>query len=118
MAEKSPIDHIIELKEQVGGLQVAVENSEKERREERTFQKQITDALDELKRRMNAMPDEQHKEHHDFINTLIAESEQRQKIRQAIYEKIASGGAWALLAGIFLLMWIGVKAKFGIGSNG
>ncbi len=117
MPEKSPIDHIIDLKGQVGALEKSVLISEEDRVQSRLAQQEIKDCLNELTKRMDAMPDAEHKEHHDFINTLIKESEQRQRVRAAVLEKLTSGGIWAGISAIGALIWLGIKHKFGIGSN-
>ncbi|SEG12097.1 hypothetical protein [Marinobacterium lutimaris] len=116
MPEKSPIDHIIDLTGKVEALQQIVQGAEDERTRGRLVQEDLRKCLNELTHRMNAMPDAEHKEHHDFIQTLIRESEQRQRVRAAVLEKLASGGAWAGLVGIGTLVWFGVKQKLGIGD--
>lgn len=113
---KVPLDHIIELKGQVGALQQAFKISERERNEGRKAQEEIRQCLTDLTARMDAMPDDLHREHHEYINTLIRESEQRQRIRAAVLEKLASGGVWAAICGISALAWYGIKHKLGIGE--
>jgi hypothetical protein len=116
MADDALLAHLLDVKNKLGQLQSAQETAERERLEGRADQLEIKDAIRALESRMNAMPDERHREHHEFITTMIAESQQRQRVRAAVLEKLASGGIWAGFVGIATLVWYGLKHKLGIGD--
>lgn len=84
-----------------------------QREERRADLKEIRGSLQEIKLRMAAMPDTEHKAHHDFVRLYIEEHQQRMKARAAILEKIASGGIWAAITGVAALIWLGLKAHLG-----
>lgn len=110
------LTHLLEIKNQLGQLQTMQKNIEREHIRGIEDQRSIKAAIRTLETRMNAMPDEQHREHHEYINMLIKESEQRQRIRSAVLEKLASGGVWAGICGIIILVWYGIKHKLGLGD--
>lgn len=105
---------------QIRELQLAVCNIEGElksyhdQREERLKDlKEIKNSLQEISLRMARMPDDEHKEHNDFVRAFIEEHKDRRNTRQAILNKIATGGVWAATCVIALLIWIGIKTKLG-----
>ena len=115
MSDSDPIKHIIDLKEQVGGIQQSLQVVERERQESKQSQKELTEALHELTNRMNAMPDEDHREHHQFIQSFIEDHRQRKQIREAVIQRLTTGGVWAFFCGIATLIWYGIQHKFGAG---
>jgi len=84
-----------------------------QREERRKDLKEINKALEEIRLRMAALPDNEHKDHHDFVRTFIEEHQQQIEIRNAILDKIATGGIWAAISGIAALIWLGLKTHLG-----
>ncbi len=115
MEAQNPIDHIIEIKAQLGAVRQALTTAEKERSDAKLSNRETHEAITKLTERMAAMPDDQHREHHDFIKTLVEEKKQSQQLKEAVIQKIAVGGVWALIAGIGTLVWHGLKTKSGTG---
>lgn len=111
-----PIPHIMELKEQVGALQQSFSMAERERNEGRMAQKAIKESLNDLNTRMSQIPDEDHRDHHEFIKTVIEEHRQSQQLKAEVISKIATGGAWALISGLCALLWYSIKHKLGLGE--
>lgn len=114
MTGKDPIDHIVEIKTEIGKLTQAISNAETARQEGKKTQAEILKNMAELAARMNQMPDGEHKEHHDFIRVFVEEQRQRQQVRAAVISKIATGSAWGAMLGLAVLIWQGIKTKLGI----
>lgn len=104
------------LSQQVGGLTQAVKTVEKDMGALLKSQQQQLQAITELTQRMNQVPGECHREQHEFLQTLIEERQQRQLLRAEIIRHLAKGSAWAALSGLFGLLALGIKAKYGIGN--
>jgi len=109
MPSMDPIEHILDIKQTIGELKGQMEASESERHEGKRTQKEINQKLDTLTCRMAAMPDEEHKEHHDFMKQWIEREKRKQEAYDAIRDRILTGGAWALICGIGMLVWYGFK---------
>jgi len=116
MPAPDPIQHIIEIKQQVGILRAHHESERETSKQLREQQEEIKKSVNDIVTRLAAMPDEEHQEHHQFVKTMIREYEQRQQLRAAVINKIATGGAWALVAGLATLVWYGIKHKTGVGE--
>lgn len=113
MSDKTPMDHIIDLTGQVSALRTDVNRTERERQEAQQIQQLTLDGVRALEQRMAAMPDTEHKDHHDFIKVLVTEHLQRQELRAAVIHKLATGGAWAAIIALGALLWQGIKHKTG-----
>jgi len=111
-----PIKYIIEIKQQIGSLRASLEADREASKHLREQQEEIKRSLDRVLKRMDAMPDDEHKEHHEFVSTMIDEYRQRQKLRAQVISKIATGGIWALISGLATLVWYGIKHKTGVGE--
>lgn len=116
MPASDPIKYIIEIKQQVGILRASHEAEREANKLLREQQEQIKQSIDSIMHRLDAMPDEEHKEHHAFVRAMISEYEQRQQIRTQVISKIATGGVWALISGLATLVWYGIKHKTGVGE--
>ncbi len=115
MPETDPIQYIVNINEKMGRLAQAVEMNDQERHENKALLSELNQAVVQLNQRMAAMPDDEHRNHHKFVSTLIKESEQRQAVRAAVLQKLATGSIWSVLVGLLLLALAGIKSKFGIG---
>jgi len=111
-----PIPYIMDLKEQVGALQQSFSDAERERTEGKTTQREIKSTLQTLNDRMSQIPDLDHRDHHEFIKIFLNERRQSQQLKAAVIQKIATGGAWALISGLVTLLWFGIKHKLGLGG--
>lgn len=94
-------------------IRAEIKNFQDQREERRNDLKEINQALEEIRIRLAGLPDEEHKAHHDFVRLYIEEHQQRIRARNAILEKIASGGIWAGITGVAALIWIGIKSHLG-----
>lgn len=114
MSEKAPIDHIVEIREKMGQLSQAVVSAEIERKDGRNTQTKILESMNKINERLAQLPDDEHREHHDFIRAFVDEHRERQRVRAAVISKITAGGAWATIVGLCILVWQGMKTKLGI----
>nr|WP_067285725.1 hypothetical protein [Marinobacterium profundum] len=113
MTEQTPMDHIVALTGQVGALRATIDRSEADRLEAQQVQQQTLRCLRALEVRLDAMPDVEHADHHDFIKVLVAERHRRQELRDAVIHKLATGGAWSAAAALVWFLWRALSHKTG-----
>ena len=109
MGNMDPITHILEIKGRLGEMKVQMETAESERQDAKQTQREINQKLDQITQRIAMTPDDEHKEHHDFMKQMIEKEKRKQETYDAIRNKILTGGAWAFVCGVGMLFWYAFK---------
>mgnify|MGYP000891847125 CR=1 FL=1 len=78
---------------------------DKEEAEFREFKSDIS----EVKRRMEEIPDQIHRKHHELIDKQIQREQDQHDLRKSIIEKLATGGVWAVVVGFGALIMYAAK---------
>lgn len=63
-----------------------------------------------------AFPDGDLDGHRRYHEILIEEAMERKRMRSAIFIHVAKSSTWAVIAGLVVLVWIGLKEKIGLGK--
>lgn len=63
-----------------------------------------------------AFPDGDMDGHRRYHEILIEEALERKKMRNAIFIHVAKSSTWAVIAGLVVLVWIGLREKMGLGK--